>query len=289
MLGREYKLRAFVVVGVLASAAVLASLSGAAFAQQAPPTSPWPVLQIANPGPGSVVSSGDYWISGSAYDPTSTQGSGVSRVDLFLGDRDEGGIFLGSAVPGQDVLEGLTTGSTTAQDSFQVKVSLPSTVSGDHDLHAYAYSGLTGETTVVAFPIYIAVAPTPMATAAPAPVASIEHLAGIPATGATFSLGNPTAGDFIPAGDYVVSGAAGSTIDRVQLFLDERDTGGTMLGTATPTNGTFMVTVKIPTTMTGEHSFVAYAYSSATGQETKVSVPIQLGTPATPTPRPSAT
>jgi hypothetical protein len=273
--------------GVLAAAIVLMSLSGAAVAQQAPATSPWPVLEIASPSPGAVVSTGDFVVAGSAFDPAATAGSGISRVDLFLGDRDQGGLFLGSAIPGQDMLEGLTPGTETAATSFSATVTMPTAlIGGSRDFHAYAYSSLTGKATSVSMPVYIGVAPTPMATPAPQPVANVAFM--VPATQAEpFSLANPSAGDVLGYGDYVVMGAVGPTVDRVSLFLDDRDSGGMVLGITTPTRGTFTVTATIPTSAAGGHTFTAYTYSSTTGQEAKVSVPVFIGAAPTPTPRPS--
>jgi hypothetical protein len=282
----EFKRRSLLGLGVLATAALLVTLSGAAFAQQQPTVSPWPVLQIANPSPGGFVTSGDILIAGTAFDPAATVGNGVSRVDLFLGDRDQGGLYLGSAVPGEDAMEGLLPGSAAAEHSFQIKVLMPSNLSGGMDLRAYAYSALTGNTTVVSTPIYLAVAPTPMATPAPIPVASVEHLLAH-AQSQVFSLANPTAGDVVSNGDYVVSGTAAQTFERIQFFLDERDTGGTLIGAATPVDGMFTATVTFPAWASDGHNFVAYAYSPATGLETKVSVPIWVGVAPSPTPRPA--
>ena len=203
------KRRSLVSLGVvLATAALLTGLSGIAVAQQQPTITPWPVLQVANPGPGALLPSGDIVISGVAFDPTATEGAGVTRVDLFLGDRDQGGLYLGSAVPGEDVMAGLTPGSQAAMQSFQVKVLIPTNLTGGMDLRAYAHSALTGKETVVSTPIYLAIAPTPMATPAAAPVASIQHLlAG--ASAEAFSLANPSAGDVVSTGDYIVSGTTG--------------------------------------------------------------------------------
>ncbi len=283
--------RASVGLGVTtATAVVLLGLTAVAGAQTtAPPTTAWPVLEVANPSAGTTLSSGDYIISGNAYDPLATEGSGVSRVDVFLGDRDQGGLFLGSAVPGKDAIPDLTPGSPMAMRSFQLTVNLPTTITGGHDLIAYAYSAASGMVTTVSTPIYLAIEPTPMATPAPQPVAVVGHILPVAAAAATtFSLGNPNAGDVVSYGDYIVSGAADASIDHVLLFMDERDTGGTLLGTATPTgNGTFQLTVKIPTNFGGGHNFVAYAVST-TGLETKVSVPIYIGVAPTPTPRPSS-
>ena len=282
--------RPLIAGGVLVTAIALMALSGAAVAQQAPPTTSWPVLEIASPSPGAVVSTGDFVVVGSAFDPAATSGSGISHVDLFLGDRDQGGLFLGSAIPGQNALQGLTPGSETATNSFSVTVEMPTTLmGGSRDFHAYAYSTLTGKTTDVSMPVYIGLAPTPMATPAallPVPVANVAHMQpGV--TPETFSLANPSAADVIGFGDYEVSGAVGPTVDRVSLFLDDRDTGGIVLGIATPVNGQFTLTVKIPTASSGGHMFTAYAYSSTTGQEAKVSVPVFIGAAPTPTPRPS--
>jgi hypothetical protein len=282
------KRRSFVALGVvITTAAILVALSGVAVAQQQPTIPQWPVVQINNPAPGALVPTGDILISGVAFDPVATDGAGVSRVDLFLGNRDEGGLYLGTAVPGQDVMVGLTPGTSAAEHSFQMTVTMPSNIAGGADLRAYAYSASTGNSTVLSTPIYIAVMPTPMATPAADPVATIQHL--LEGSAAEFSLANPGAGDVLSTGEYIVSGTADLTIDRVQFFLGERDTGGMLLGTATPQDGLFTVAVTFPTTEIGGHDFVAYAFSSVTGQETKVSVPIYIGAAPTPTPRPATT
>jgi len=48
----------------------------------------------------------------------------------------------------------------------------------------------------------------------------------------------------------------------------------------------FNTTVHIPTSANGLRNFVAYARSSLTGLETKVSVPVFIGASPSPTPRP---
>jgi len=57
------------------------------------------VLDLANPRAGDVLSTGDIVISGDAFVPSAAPLTGVSRVDLFLGARDNGGLFIGSTVP----------------------------------------------------------------------------------------------------------------------------------------------------------------------------------------------
>jgi hypothetical protein len=59
-------------------------------------------------------------------------------------------------------------------------------------------------------------APTPPATA------------GASASG--FEVGNPSPGDTIHAGGYSIAGVASLGIDHIDIFLDNRDAGGSTLG-----------------------------------------------------------
>lgn len=281
-------------IGVASGIAILLlSLSAPAGAQQVP-TSPtdWPVLQLANPAPGALLASGDYIVSGTAYDPAAASGAGITRVDLFLGSRDDGGVFLGSAVPGEDMMQGVTPGTPLGDSAFQLKVTLPSTLGGSQAIHAYAYSSVTGRATELSMPVFLSLEPTatPSDSTVARPEAQIMRLAPAAAgAGAEmFSLGNPSSGDVVLNGDYMVSGATGSAIDRIDLFLDSRDTGaGTHLASVVPQNGVFNTVVTIPAGTAGSHTFTAYARSSISDAEQVISVPIYVGAAPTPTPRPS--
>jgi mono/diheme cytochrome c family protein len=108
--------------------------------------------------------------------------------------------------------------------------------------------------------------------------------------GIRLELANPVAGDRIEVGTLVVSGHAqdfratqGVGIDRVDFFLDSRDSGGRFVGTtAGSTSGTstdpsqFQTMLSFPS-MVGSHELIAYAYSSVTSQHGELSVPISLG------------
>src|SRR5207248_6788387 len=91
---------------------------------------------------------------------------------------------------------------------------------------------------------------------------------------------------------YDPASTSGAGIDQVEFFLDDRDAGGVSLG-GTTVPGTadaglprvYTSLVHIPTNANGQHNFVTYARSSLTGLETKVSVPVFIGTPPSPTPR----
>src|SRR5262249_18049266 len=83
------------------------------------PTHAAPVLQLANPASGAVLPIGDVVIEGLAYDPAATDGTGIDRVELFLESRDNGGLSLGSAVPG--------TNGVTNPRGFRIVADFPST------------------------------------------------------------------------------------------------------------------------------------------------------------------
>ena len=273
-----------------------------------------PVVQLANPGPGDVLSQGEYIVSGVAFDPAAAQGAGIDRVDLFLGQRDSGGVFLGGATPGQN---------TSDPRAFQVKVTLPTSTTGGRDFVAYAYSSVSGGQSSEVVPIFVGAAPTPTPitsnaqapvaltsttqstcggtpVAAPAPAASTSAGQAASSTVPVSSgppvldLGNPNPADVLPTGDVIIEGVAfdpsarqGGGIDRVELFLDNRDDGGLSLGSAVPgASNAFNIKATLPSTANGGHNLVAYARSSITGQETVESVPVFVGAAPTPTPRP---
>jgi hypothetical protein len=271
-----------------------------------------PVLQLANPSPGDVLSQGDYIVSGLAFDPSAGDGTGIARVDLFLGERDDGGLFLAEATPGA----GLT------DRDFSTKVTFPTSANGGRNFVAYAYSSVTGEQTSESVPVYVGAPPTatPITSNAPTPVPLTSTIqsnctlssaapvsASIPApglaqqaavlgvrSGPVLSLGNPSPGDNLQTGDVMIHGVAydpaangAGSIDSVTLFLDNRDEGGLPLGSVVPSgDNTFNIEVKLPSAANGGHNFVVYARSALTGQEAVASVPIYIGLPPTATPRP---
>jgi len=336
MRGTQPRLRRLVGAAALSCTSVFVALSFASLpagAETAATTTgiattpSCPVLSVANPNPGDNVTSGGYVISGAAFDPAASSGSGVSRVDVFLGARDEGGMFLGSAVPG-------STGDDPR--AFSLEVTLPSNFNAETDFAAYAQSSVTGASTSITFPIFVGqqprttglVTPTPVpsgktitnhcpeatgqTTAAPAPAAPAvaatpAAAVSAPATGATnacptLSLGNPGPGDLLMPGGLFISGVAsvpgatnGSGVSRVDLFLGERDQGGTFLGSGIPGTdpsgipNAFTVQVTVPNLSRGV-DFAAYAIGT-NGQEQSIVFPVLVGPEPTrtavgPTPTP---
>jgi hypothetical protein len=298
---------------------ILAGLSAASLPAAAQSTtlgvSTCPVLDLANPNPGDVVNTGAYIVQGAAFDPVTLSASGVSRIEFYLGTQDTGGILLGTAVPGNPPAAG--------PNSFRASLTFPD-VSRDDTFNAIAFAATSGATTIIQRQIHVGVIPPATGTAHPTPVPvplSITIKRGCPIAapgaqlvatttvpvititqgqGPTLVPGNPNANDTLSRGPVVVTGVAfdpsstsGAGIDQVEFFLDSREAGGVSLGGTTVPGAAnpalprvYNSVVHIPTAANGLHNFVTYARSSLTGLETNVSVPVYIGAPPSPTPRP---
>jgi hypothetical protein len=120
--------------------------------------------------------------------------------------------------------------------------------------------------------------------------------------GPTLVVGNPSAGDMITQGAFTMEGVAfdsaattGVGVDRVSVFLGDREAGGKFLGDATlgmpaampVPSGQFAQagwTLETPAlTGAGEMTeLCVYARSAVTGQETVLDIPISIGQEAAP-------
>jgi hypothetical protein len=108
--------------------------------------------------------------------------------------------------------------------------------------------------------------------------------------GVSVEFANPSPGDRVEVGSFQVAGRAedarathGAGIDRIDFFLDSRESGGRFLGRTSPSvSGDssdprhFQATLTLPN-MVGGHRLFAYAYSSESSQSGVLSVPIALG------------
>jgi hypothetical protein len=123
-----------------------AAATSSATSPAAMTTSAAPTLSLANPGAGDVLPNGDIVISGVA--------PGADLVEFFLGNRDQGGTSLGTAVPG--------TGSfNAASGGFTTTLTIPTRTAGSTSFYVYARNSTTGQETVTNVPVYVGAAPTP--------------------------------------------------------------------------------------------------------------------------------
>jgi hypothetical protein len=97
------------------------------------------------------------------------------------------------------------------------------------------------------------------------------------ASGAGLEVSNPSPGATIHVGGYSIAGLASLGIDHIDIFLDNRDTGGSSLGsTSVSSNGQWQVVVSIPKNQTGLHTLYFYGHPAGLSTETVVTVPITV-------------
>jgi hypothetical protein len=244
-----------------------------ASAQTAPTTTPSCSnvhFELANPAPGAMLEAGGLVLEGIAFDNRATEGTGIDRIDFFLDNRDEGGLSVGTAMPGSTV-------GPFGAGSFHTIIDLPD-LTGGHDLFGYAHSSVSDQEFIVSIPVSIgedpsvaaqtaangaeptltqtctpvtgsaAVTPpsstepastTPVAPTTTAPATTPVSTTPAMSTDVFLDVANPSAGSTVLAGAYSLEGVAydktakeGAGIDRVDVFLDSRDDGGLRLGSA---------------------------------------------------------
>jgi hypothetical protein len=110
-----------------------------------------------------------------------------------------------------------------------------------------------------------------------------------------FDVGNPASGDSVHVGGLKIEGIAfdgasedGPGIERIDIFLDDRDSAGTlvghgMAGAPSPTaddpalaNTGWTGEIVLTRRMTGQHTLFFYALSAVTGEEMVVGVPVNV-------------
>jgi hypothetical protein len=279
-------------------------------------------FEISNPRPGSTVLAGRYTVQGVADDSRAADGSpGIDSVDLFLGSRDRGGMIVGHAIPSTngpwegDSFETTITlpGTPVAQELFGYAhssvtgdvsvVSVPIAVgvdvsrAGDVQSRTPVTECRTG-TLDTGAPAEAA----PQEVAAPADVPDEGEGQEAPqaqpadvGSSLYLNIANPAPGDSVHVGAMDVQGIAfdsasggGPGIDHIDVFLDNRDRGGVLVGRgsmgaagAQPDDPSlygagWAARVVIPTKMVGPHILFFYALSSVSGEEIKVGMPIQV-------------
>ena len=253
-------------------------------------------LQVDNPHPGDPFAQGKIEVSGRATDSAAESGSGIDRVQIFVDSRDLGGQQVGEA----DLNAPAGASPDITQSSingprFSILADLSSANLGSHTLFVYARSAASGAEVVAGVPINVGATPLgtagtlssgqpPVAAASAdcqqpvAPVSTSNQTSSstMANTGATAQetisvvLDAPHPGALLTPGKYEVSGTASSNtsnIDRVQLFLDNRDLGGFSLGEAQLSGNRFHAIVDFPQNAVGLHSVFVYARSAGSQKE----------------------
>lgn len=122
------------------------------------PQPPLPTLDVANPSEGALLTPGSMIIQGMAYDDNAETGTGVDRVSIFLGDRDEenGAQFLGHARLGLPSMQAVEGGDVQFAFAGWSLTTPPLKDTGRQQaLHVYARSSVSGVENVQVIPVVV--------------------------------------------------------------------------------------------------------------------------------------
>ncbi len=268
-------------------------------------------FELANPNPGSMIEPGGMVVQGIAVDSRAQGGTGIDHIDFFLDNRDQGGVNLGIAMPGMtpgpfgpdsfettvtipnvvgghDLFAYAYSSVSGVQSVIEVPVAMGEDPAKAGNVGTTATetcmtgSASTSTTTTPTEPMTPSTTTNPT-TPATTTTTTTTAVAPSPTT-IMIDVSNPSPGDTIHAGGYTIEGTAfdkaaqsGAGIDRIDIFLDSRDSGGMFLTEAMPgTNNMWHAIVPLPTNQTGLHTLSFYAHSSLTGQEAVVSIPVTI-------------
>jgi hypothetical protein len=185
-------------LGLVGVAVGVGACAGSALAQVAPPQQPAgqatqnasidcdqfadgvhevPIVVVTSPAPGETLSPENVTIQGFAVDCHVDVGAGISRVSVFLGSREAGGIPLGDAtLRGPSPIPVVPADQYASTSGWILKAQAPLKPGELNDVFVYARSELTNVETSVKLPIMgagaaAAPAPLPSPEAGPAPPA----------------------------------------------------------------------------------------------------------------------
>jgi plastocyanin len=104
-------------------------------------------LAVANPTPGDQDIPRTLAMSGTAVDTTAASGVGIAQVEAFLGNRDQGGTFIGAAT--------FTKNPTGAPGAWSLITDIPASVAGGQSVFVYSTSSVSGQEAFISIPVVV--------------------------------------------------------------------------------------------------------------------------------------
>jgi hypothetical protein len=149
-------MRRLPVVGLLVVGAMLGLGGRVAQAQTEPDEEAAPsqmYFDVGNPSSGDTLHVGAFLIEGIAFDRAADEGPGIESIEVFVDDRDTGGMLVGRGVLGAP--SPVPDDPDLAGAGWTARVTLTSKMTGPHTMFFYALSGVTGEEMVVTVPVHV--------------------------------------------------------------------------------------------------------------------------------------
>jgi plastocyanin len=104
-------------------------------------------LSVANPNPGDQEIPHALIMSGTAVDTTAASSAGIAQVQIFLGNRDQGGAFLGAAT--------FVDNPADAPGAWSIASVIPANMSGGQSVFVYGTSSVSGQAAFVSIPVVV--------------------------------------------------------------------------------------------------------------------------------------
>ena len=108
---------------------------------------------VGNQSAGDTIHVGRYMIEGIAFDRAADQGVGTERVEIFLEDRDTGGVLIGSGALGAP--SPVPDDPALSDAGWTSQVTIPRNKTGLRTMFVYALSAITGGEVVVGIPVLV--------------------------------------------------------------------------------------------------------------------------------------
>lgn len=153
--------------GVRGGSAAFAQNFGGLPNQAPPPALRCIRLEVENPSPSDLVPVGGYVMSGFAFDPTvgANQGSGITGIEVFLDDPNQGGGIVGNANASSSAASGARLGIPSPRatafgeqftnSGFRLTIQIPSSATGSQHAVFVLAQSTTGRVGTVAVPIIV--------------------------------------------------------------------------------------------------------------------------------------
>jgi hypothetical protein len=144
-------LRVLVLCGLLAAFGI-----APAFAQESTIE-----FSLANPTPGDTIHVGGNVFQGAAMDTAAEEGTGIDSIDIFLGNRDEGGTLIGHGTYDLTTVSesdsgAMLVGMPDEPGMWNAVVTVPANKTGANTLWVYVHSAISDQEMSVSLPVTIA-------------------------------------------------------------------------------------------------------------------------------------
>jgi hypothetical protein len=110
-------------------------------------------LEVSNPSSGDSIHVGAYMMEGMAFDRAADEGAGIDHVEIFLDNRDTGGLLIGTGQMGAP--SPVPDDPQLSEAGWSAQVNVPRNMVGPRTMFVYTMSSITGGEVVIGIPVVV--------------------------------------------------------------------------------------------------------------------------------------